>query len=513
MADATGVNSTLPIRIGGVSTTSGLPDNYADVTTLGQLLVKDASDGSVTPGTAAGSASLAAGQYNSTLPILTSTQQSAVQLDASGRIIISTTPQSVSGTISSNGQSVIGFAAGTILIEVTGTWVGTLDVFGDIDGVGYGLFISAINGASPLPYTYAQITSNGVYKVVSPAANVAITVEAVSWTSGTANIVINSSQAASIVEAVQFNQANMLVTAYQGGTWSITATNPSVTFTGNEPPAEATYIGGSVTTSAPTYTTGQLQGLSLTTAGALRVDGSGVTQPVSQVGGPWTQNITEIGGSAIALGQTTMSASFPVTIANNQSALAVSQSGAWTDAVTQSTSPWIVKDASDGSVSPGTAASFSMLIGGQYNSTLSTLTTGQQAAMQLDSSGRLIIAPLTNTSVVKSQLQDNAGNAISSYNSQLEVADILDVGSQYRAQSVTTTAAEALGATTILANRKLLHITPTNGTIYWGYSNAVTTTTGTPLFPNNTLWLSVGASTHVYVIAAVTTDSRIGELS
>ncbi len=40
-------------------------------------------------------------------------------------------------------------------------------------------------------------------------------------------------------------------------------------------------IGGSVTTAAPSYTTGNIQPLSLTTAGLLRVDGSGVTQPVS----------------------------------------------------------------------------------------------------------------------------------------------------------------------------------------------------------------------------------------
>lgn len=38
---------------------------------------------------------------------------------------------------------------------------------------------------------------------------------------------------------------------------------------------------GAVTTAAPTYTTAQSNPLSLTTAGALRVDGSAVTQPVS----------------------------------------------------------------------------------------------------------------------------------------------------------------------------------------------------------------------------------------
>lgn len=57
----------------------------------------------------------------------------------------------------------------------------------------------------------------------------------------------------------------------------------------------------------------------------------------------------------------------------------------------QGTSPWITKDQNDGPVTPGAVASFSGLIGGQYNSTLPTLTTGQQAAIQVDSSGRLLV--------------------------------------------------------------------------------------------------------------------------
>ena len=43
-----------------------------------------------------------------------------------------------------------------------------------------------------------------------------------------------------------------------------------------------------------------------------------------------------------------------------------------------------------GSVAPGTAASYSGLIGGQYNTTLPTLTNGQQSAVQLDSRGRIL---------------------------------------------------------------------------------------------------------------------------
>lgn len=67
---------------------------------------------------------------------------------------------------------------------------------------------------------------------------------------------------------------------------------------------------------------------------------------------------------------------------------------------------------SAGPVTPGTVATNSELVGGQFNTSLPTLSNTQQSAIQLDSSGRQIIAPLTNTSVVKSQLQDNAGTAI-----------------------------------------------------------------------------------------------------
>lgn len=57
-------------------------------------------------------------------------------------------------------------------------------------------------------------------------------------------------------------------------TGSISASNPSVSTTGTTPPASATYIGGSVTTSAPSYTSGQMNALSLDGYGNLRVTGS-----------------------------------------------------------------------------------------------------------------------------------------------------------------------------------------------------------------------------------------------
>lgn len=95
---------------------------------------------------------------------------------------------------------------------------------------------------------------------------------------------------------------------------------------------------GAVTTAAPAYTTAQTSPLSLTTVGALRTDSSATTQPISAsalplpAGAATSANQSTIitslssidAGIPAALGQTTMSASMPVTIASNQSTLPVS---------------------------------------------------------------------------------------------------------------------------------------------------------------------------------------------
>jgi hypothetical protein len=89
--------------------------------------------------------------------------------------------------------------------------------------------------------------------------------------------------------------------------------------------------------------------------------------------------------------------------------VAVTQSGTWT--VQQGTPPWSVA----GNVASGAADSGNPVkVGGRFNTALPTLTNGQRGDIQLDSSGRLIIAPLTNSSIVKSQLQDDAGAGITS---------------------------------------------------------------------------------------------------
>lgn len=100
---------------------------------------------------------------------------------------------------------------------------------------------------------------------------------------------------------------------------------------------------------------------------------------------------------------------------------------------------------------------------------------------------------------------------MSSSQADLRVADDIDTSGQNRAQSVTTTAAEALGGATILAGRKCIIVTPTNGTVYWGFTTGVTTATGTPIWANCTATICATSLVHIYLISAGTVDCRIAE--
>lgn len=117
--------------------------------------------------------------------------------------------------------------------------------------------------------------------------------------------------------------------------------------------------------------------------------------------------------------------------------------------VNQGTSPWITKDSANGAVAPGTAASFSELAGGQYNSAGVTLTTGQQSAVQLDASGNLkavINQPLpAGTNLIGAVNLDLAGSPVSATN---PVPVVLSAGvSGNIVNNYNTAAAVASGAT------------------------------------------------------------------
>lgn len=125
-------------------------------------------------------------------------------------------------------------------------------------------------------------------------------------------------------------------------------------------------VQGAVTTAAPSYTNGQTDPLSLTTAGALRVDGSGVTQPISAAALPLPS-----GASTSAL-QTT---------GNTSLSSINTRVGALTNPLGDSNG--------SGGVSGQGVQSYQSA--GVYNSTPLALTNGSQAALQLDVVGRTLV--------------------------------------------------------------------------------------------------------------------------
>ena len=86
MADLSRNAADLPVALIG-STTAGIATTPIGSDANGNLLVKDYSDGPVTPGTVASVSQLGGGQFNTTLPSLSNTQQAALQLDTKGRLI------------------------------------------------------------------------------------------------------------------------------------------------------------------------------------------------------------------------------------------------------------------------------------------------------------------------------------------------------------------------------------------------------------------------------------------
>ncbi len=102
MADLSYIDRDLEVKIVGQDAT-GTSVNYVSADVNGNMLTKDYSDGPVAPGTAALTSMLTGGQYNSTPPTLTNTQQSALQLTSSGALIVTSSGSSTAtGTLTNN---------------------------------------------------------------------------------------------------------------------------------------------------------------------------------------------------------------------------------------------------------------------------------------------------------------------------------------------------------------------------------------------------------------------------
>lgn len=184
-----------------------------------------------------------------------------------------------------------------------------------------------------------------------------------------------------------------------------------------------------------------------------------------------------------------------------------------------------VKDAADGPVTPGTVAANSTLIGGQFNTALPTLTNTQQSAFQLDSSGRLILRPLTSADVVTAnqgtantaanawptKITDGTDIALVTTSGEQRVVDGLNNGGVYGTVSLPTanTAVEMKVGGARLANRKFLQIYCNNNGLFWGLDNSVTTSNGTPLVNQQVISFAINpdSSFQVWLVGSTNTKS------
>lgn len=287
--------------------------------------------------------------------------------------------QPVSGTVAVSNFPATQPVSGTVAATQSGTWNIT-NISGTISlptGAATESTLSTLNGKVPSGLTVTStrllVDGSGVTQPISGSVSVSNfpATQAVTQ-SGAWSVTANAGTNLNTSLLALDTSVNGILRA-QGSTTS-----------GQSGPL----VQGAVTTAAPTYTTAQTSPLSLTTAGALRVDSSGSTQPISGTvaatqSGAWTTgrtwtlasgtdsvaavqsgtwNITNISGtvslptgaatSALqttgnsslsnidsstssingklgTLGQKLMAGSAPVTIASDQSALAVSQSGTW----------------------------------------------------------------------------------------------------------------------------------------------------------------------------------------
>jgi hypothetical protein len=307
----------------------------------------------------------AAGRYNSTPPTVANGDRNELQISSSGKLLIdgSGVTQPVSGTVaatqSGNWSVRNQDGSGNNLTSHAPGSARALDV-SVVDGSGNQ--ITSFGGGTQFADGAARGTATGTLMMVDDGTNIQ---SAAGTTAGVLKVDLSATTAnatAVKVDGSAFTQpisgtvtanagTNLNTSALaleSGGNLATIKTN-----TDNLALAQASttsgqkgnLILGAVTTGSPSYTNAQTNPLSLTTSGALRTDSSATTQPVSGTvsanqSGSWTiqpltnssvvkAQLQDNAGTAVVLGQTTMSASLPVTIASNQSAVPASQSGTW----------------------------------------------------------------------------------------------------------------------------------------------------------------------------------------
>lgn len=310
-------------------------------------------------------------------PSFLSGQANQLSMDLSGnlRVVGGALPDLVGtpGTLNANGTTAVINSFGYTSVGMflaAGTLIGTIVPEASLDGgtTWVGTFFddpTTSNKVSSIVFGSANAATSRSIIGVSGASNYRVRVSA--FTSGTASCTLRANESADL---------SVLYAGAAGGTL---------------PPSIA-QVGGSVTTAAPTYTTGTVNALSLDTSGNVRTSVGG-TVAVTQSTSPWVVSLT-----STTLSQLPTAAASADALANPT----ITQIGCENMVFNGTT--WD-RERSAGIGNNVASTGLQADVGyGQFNSTLPTVTTGNYAAIQIDSSGRTMQSPLADNASVSTAL-------------------------------------------------------------------------------------------------------------
>lgn len=161
----------------------------------------------------------------------------------------------ISGSISGAFQPVIAPLNGgaSAVVVVSGTWTGSISVFGVIGSGNRALYIDSLELAGQ--FSQSNIGVNGTYRIAIPAGFTQINFVALSWSSGTANLTVGVANGASIVDVLQLNAKNLNAYISPPATFQPTIVNLAAATATQILPANANRVFALIqnSTGAPAY--------------------------------------------------------------------------------------------------------------------------------------------------------------------------------------------------------------------------------------------------------------------
>jgi hypothetical protein len=406
----------------------------------------------------------------------------------------------VSGTIAANNATIdISENDGAISgIQITGTWVGTLTVEGSNDNSNFSV-LPIINRTSHALIT--SISSNGIYESDTNGFQY-LRIKSTSWTSGTATIVtdgskVGSSHVHSILRATDGTAIGSVGDALKIS-GSITAAGGLVST--NNASSSLLTANSTFTGTFEEITNYSCIMISVVTdrSGTLFLDysndGSTSFSPESLAITPPTP------GTSLRFSHQYMSEAkyFRVRYVNG----ATNQGSFNLQSILKSSSG----TAEVGEIQETVTAETDALTTKGVIYGLSSAGGGTYVAVKVNPSGSLQTSAGT---LGQATSANSAPVVIASDQSTIPANDGISSGGIYGALTMTTagTTYEAKVGASSLSSRKLLTILPTSADIYWGYSNAVTTSTGTKIPKDITMSLDINKQSTVTIFLVSASNS------